>query len=201
MFDKTSIADVLTRVRLFGSPFVLLPLLVMGQWLPAFAVAVILILTDAFDGIAARRFIPHRSVDAIKKGGKADEDADGMLTNALLGGLAINFIFVQHDFSWALLAKVAAVLGVMLLITIMLIVATAKLSMPWCKWADLLNGFYYGVLLTIAAAVIMGNAFGWHASALTMWVPLLGATIVGFCWFKRDRLLDRDERKYDRTPQ
>lgn len=199
MIDTTKIADVLTKIRLFGSPIILAPLLVFGVWIPALVVAVLLILTDALDGIAARKYTPHRTREDIERGGKADENADGMLTNVLLIGVAANYVLFQNDFTWSLLLKTAVVLGALGAVTVVLMLATKVLPMPWCKWADILNALYYGFLLLGATMAILGNAFGWEPLPRAVYSALLFLVVMGFCWFKRDRLFGRDDSKYVRN--
>lgn len=195
MFDKTKIADALTTTRWIGAPTVLLPLLVFGYWPLALVVALVLILTDAFDGIAARKWKPERRRYKMDPG-QYDENADGVLTNVLLGGVAFHFVFVDGDFSWSYLAKALGVIAAMLVVTGALILATNKLPMPWCKRADIANGFYYGLLLLAALVIIAGNAFGWNSSASAIWVPIFIVAVLVLCYVKRDRLFDRDESKY-----
>ncbi len=208
MFDKTKIADALTKTRLYGSPLVLFPLLLSGRSTTvAFVVAILLILTDAFDGIAARRFTPNRSPEEHERGAQRDENADGMLTNMILGGVAANFVFVQHSFrwsdllSWSLFMKTAVVLIGLGAITISLMVATKKLPMPWCKWVDILNALYYGFLLSLAMTLILGNTFGWTVAAELIWEPALIIVVLGFVYAKRGRLFDRDDSKYEKNPK
>ena len=200
MIDKTKIADVLTKTRLLGSPLVLLPLLIFGVWIPAIVVALLLILSDALDGYAARKYTPWASPTMKERGGKKDEAADGSLTVSMVLGVALNFFFFQNEPSWNLFWNLVAVCVTAQLITFALIIATAKLPMPWCKWVDIANGVYYGFLLAVASAVVLGNAFGWSSSDRVVWGSVLAAIVAAFVWFKRSKLFDRDESKYTKRP-
>lgn len=200
MIDKTKLADALTKTRLIGSPLILLPFLVFGIWSVALGVAFVLILTDAFDGYFVRKANQPRTPEQEKRGGQMDENADGMLTNALLGGVAINFVFVQNDFSWSRLVQTVVVLAVAGMVTVALMIGTKCLPMPWCKWADILNAVYYGFLLAVAVIFVIGNMVAWSTDGLIAWLSVTAIAVAAFIYAKRDRLFKRDDRKYEKNP-
>ena len=191
------VADALTLFRLFSAP-VLLALLLCGQWQAAMVLFIVAILSDAFDGLAARRWPPkeHR----FRKDPHAfDNAADGALSVLAVAGL-LGRVFLAWLNDWAEATlfvgwAIAAVL--ILLVTGVFLFLVGQLVPASAEKVDVLHGFFYGILLlaTLSQITILATT----GAATAMWACLIGAATVAICFVKWDRLTSRPEVTYNGT--
>lgn len=190
------IADALTIFRLFSAP-VLLVLLLCGQWQVAMILFIAGILSDAFDGIAARRW-PPREHRFRTDPHAFDNAADGALSVLGVAGLLGRFFLAWlNDWPEANLFVGWAIAAVLILLaTGVFLFLVGQLVPASAEKIDVIHGFFYGVLLLATLVQITILATGANA---VVWICLIGAVTVVICVIKWDRLTSRPEVTYNGT--
>lgn len=190
------IADALTFFRLLSAP-VLFALLLSGQWQIAMVLFIAAILSDAFDGLAARRWPPE--YHGYRKDPHAfDNAADGALSVLGVAGLLGRFFLAWlNDWSEAyLFVGWAAATTLILLMTGVFLFLVGQLVPASAEKVDVAHGFFYGLLLLGTLVQITVLATSPHS---TMWLVLIAIATVLVCVVKWDRLTSRPEVTYTGT--
>ena len=183
------IADGLTALRVLSAIGVALCIW-QGAWVLATVVFLVGILSDAFDGIAARRW-PYSPAENArypwrKDPHALDNAADLSLSTAALLGVTLALLsFLEAT------VVVATVAGVSL-VFVKAVELAARTDVKCAERIDVAHGFVYGAEL-FAMLVIMT----WQAFELWPWV-VAGYVILAcpLLWVKRDRVTSRPEVDY-----
>lgn len=195
------IADVLTRFRLWGS----LPLfgLVVGSvWWNSFnwyalALYVLLILSDAADGWAARKWPRPYTLPPHVDKHKEDNDADFVLSVAVIGGFAVKAgyewlvrgVFTGGTVAWLVLAVMSAVVSLVFLWLV------KELRWPEAERVDVAWGFFYGGLLVTYLLALTYRATNGDVMGMAFFAIMYGGIGGIILVFKRERLMSRLEQR------
>lgn len=187
------IADVLTVLRLV-SAFVIFFAILQESWVLAAALFAFGILTDAVDGVAARRW-PYSDAENRRLWWRRDAHlfdnvADSSLAFAALLGLAI-----VMPVWWLVLCGVA-----MGSILFLVAIERSRHSRPQlAERIDVCFGWTYGALLASTLVYLTWQAAG--AQTLSVWLGVYVVAGLGLLWMKRDRLVGRPELDYGKRWQ
>ena len=148
------------------------------------------ILSDAFDGIAARRW-PYTPTENARYPWRKDPHAfdnaaDLSLSTAALLGVTFSLLSF-----WGAITTVVAVASVSLMF-VEAVELAAKTDVKRAERIDVTHGFVYGAEL-FAMLVVMT----WQASEHWLWV-VVGYIVLAcpLLWAKRDRITSRPEVDY-----
>ncbi|MBC7512784.1 CDP-alcohol phosphatidyltransferase family protein [Candidatus Saccharibacteria bacterium] len=183
------IADGLTALRVFSAAIVLLAIW-QGMWTIATLVFIIGLLTDAFDGTAARRWPYSNKENARlwwrKDAHKLDNNADVALSGAAMVGLGFSLLVWWQ--AVIVIAALAALSGV-----IQLVVDRTGVNNPKrAERIDVAHGWLY--VSELAAMLILLTA-----QATDDWERFLVVYSIGgflLLWAKWDRATSRSELTY-----
>lgn len=179
------LADALTFFR-FPAAFAVFGLIMTEHWLAAMIVFGLAILSDALDGIAARRWPPGERW--YRKDPHAFDNAgDSLLFFGALVGLAVK---VQP--LW-LIILVVSIVG-----TLVILFFIAKLRPSRAEKLDVAFGWCFGFLLFVMLIQITKLAFGASLLGLVFVIlyGVIGAVIIETKW---DRMTSRPEVTYKGT--
>ncbi len=181
------IADALTMLRWLCAAVVLLAGL-FGNWDVALAVFIFGILSDAFDGPAARRW-PYTDQENArcwwrKDPHAFDNTADLMLSGAGMIGLSLHYLV------WWQAALVVAGLGALSFVIQTIVDHVGPTNPRLAERIDVAHGWLFGAEL-IVMLVIMTLL----ASATWLW-PFYAGAGAFLLWFKWDRITSRSELTY-----
>lgn len=180
------IADVLTLLRLVLA-FVIFFLVINDYWLLATILFVVGVLTDAFDGIAARRW-PYSDAENQRLWYRRNAHDFDNLSDSLLAFGALLGLSIAVPFWW--LVTVFVVAG-----SIMIKYAIDRYSKTDLRKAeriDVMFGWLYGALL----AAMLGYMTVRATDNWETWFVVYGVLGVGMLYLKRDRLTGRPEVTY-----
>ena len=193
MFNR--LADVLTFFRLVSS-VALVVLILCGQWQFAMALFILAILSDAFDGIAARKWSP-RDAWYRKDPHAFDNAADGALSVLVMAALVVRFFmgWINDGPESSLFVGWLAAAIATILVTGIFLFLVAELVPSSAEPVDVVHGFVYGTLLVAMLLQItilaVNDIFGW--------VVLYLVAILAISVYKWDRLTSRPEVTYTGT--
>lgn len=187
------LADLLTVLR-FVAAGVTAWLLIQDRWSWAAVSFGLGLLSDAFDGMAARRW-PYSDAEAArlpwrKHPHALDNAADLALSSAGLVGLSLSLLPL-----WQAIGLLTGVAGVSLVFVIHVNIMIDEGRPEAAEKTDVVHGFVYGIEL-VAMLVIM------TVLATPAWpfiVTLYAMCGIPLLWMKRDRLTSRPEVDYRRT--
>ena len=191
------IADALTFFRLFSAP-VLFVLILMGQWQVAMWLFIAAILSDAFDGVAARRWPPkfHRYREDPHA---FDNLADGALSVSVVVALVVRFCLAWlqawPDGHLALPWLIAAVC--ILAATACFLFLVGRLVPDSAEKVDICHGIFYALLLVACLTqitMLTDNPIEKFYLTLAYIAALAWAGIV-----KWDRMTSRPDATYRGT--
>ncbi len=179
------LADVLTFIR-FPAAVATFALIMAEQWLVAVLVFGLAILTDAIDGIVARRWPPGERWYR-KDPHTFDNAGDSLLFFGALVGLALK---VQP--LWVIILAVSVVASGIILFLI------AKLRPAWAEKLDVAFGWCFGMLL--AAMLVQLTVLAFDGSPLgTLVLVTYGIVALVIVVAKWDRMTSRPEVTYTGT--
>lgn len=176
------IADVLTATRLFVA-VPLFVLILLDQWKFAMVLLIIAALSDAFDGMAARRW-PPKEHWYRKDPHLFDNAGDSLLFVSVLLGLAI-----QIRPLWVVLT------ALVMAGTALIEVLRRNLYAPYAERVDVIHGWFFAIFLVAMLVQITERATEWWPVWTLIYFVISGA-IVAVKW---DRATSRPEGIYTGT--
>lgn len=191
---KPRLADVLTGFRLYAA-LPLFLLLVFGHWTAALVLLLVMALSDALDGWAARQWKPVE-----KHSHDLDTRADGAMCVAVVAGVATRLALADwNDWreaymnAWFVIA-IAVLTG---LGTATFVWLTGRLEPVKAERVDVVHGVYYALLVMACIAVVGYEAVqGRDESTRGLIGVLIGSALVIVLFLKRDRLKGRPDAHY-----
>ncbi|AHB42514.1 hypothetical protein RAAC3_TM7C00001G0670 [Candidatus Saccharibacteria bacterium RAAC3_TM7_1] len=183
------IADGLTVLRVLSAAGVALCIW-QGAWELATIVFLVGILSDAFDGIAARRW-PYSPSENMRYPWRKDPHAFDNAADLSLSTAALLGVTLALLPFWGAVAVVIAVAGVSL-IFVKSVELAAKTDVKRAERIDVAHGFVYGAELFVMLVVMTWQAF-------EFWPWIVAGYVVLACpllWAKRDRITSRPEVDY-----
>ena len=183
------IADGLTALRMLLAA-ILLVLIWQSLWALATVVLVVGILSDAFDGIAARRW-PYSAEENQrlwwrKDAHQLDNLADLMLSGAALVGLALSLL----DF-WSAVV-VVAIVGLTSAVIDRIVQIVGRKNPVKAERIDVAHGWLYGAELAVMVGMMTRQASEHWVAILTG----LAFSALPLLWLKWDRITSRAELTY-----
>lgn len=181
------IADGLTLLRMFVAAAII-PLGLLGLWEVALGLFITGILTDAFDGPAARKWPYSKHENATlwwrKDAHKFDNMADVLLSGAGLVSLSFS------QLNWWQAVLIVAGVGLLSFIIQMIVDNIGPRSPRVAERIDVAHGWLFGFELTtmLALMTLLASQLCLFAVYAVLAVPLL--------WFKWDRVTSRAELTY-----
>ncbi len=187
------IADLLTALRFVGAGVVGYASW-QGLWVLALVAFIVGILSDAFDGPAARRW-PHSPADNARLPWRKDPHAfdnaaDLALSTAGLLGLTFSQLSVELA---SLLVVAVALVSVAFVRSVEAYKSAGKPKVA--EKIDVAHGFVYGAEL--AAMLVAMTVLATDAWSILVIVYVVAA--LPLLWFKRDRITSRREVDYSRS--
>ncbi len=181
------IADALTVLRVLSAAGVLLAAL-SGEWSVALCLFIVGILSDAFDGPAARRW-PYTEDENQRfwwrrDAHQFDNTADLLLSGAGMIGLSLHYLV------WWQAGLVVASLGLVSFVIQTIVDHIGKTNRRLAERIDVMHGW-----LVAAELVIMLVLLTMLADASWLWLPYVVAALF-LLWFKWDRATSRSELTY-----
>lgn len=178
------IADALTFFRILAA-IPLFVLILADQWAAAIILFIFAILSDAFDGPAARRWPPKEH--AYRKDSHVfDNIGDLLMFGGVIGGLAL-----QIKPIWVIIL-IGAFIG-----SVLIEIPKQKLAPKYAERVDVFHGWCFGIFLLVMLIQLTEQAFDER-----VWKPL-GFVYVGIAFalvcLKWDRATKRKDVTYNGT--
>lgn len=193
------LADTLTVLRFVLAVIVAVLIVFYGNWEYALELTAIGILTDAFDGVAARKW-PIADEDRFHPfdGHAFDNMADAALCGVLVFAPALRLILARVNGwqdGWLPLWAVILLLVVECLATPFFLLATAKLQEDSARRIDIIHGWYAALLMVGSLVLITVTALSPAAAfAWTVTFLAVAALMIPFKW---DRATSRPDGVYE----
>jgi phosphatidylglycerophosphate synthase len=184
------LADILTLFRLIAGPLVAL-FCIQNHWQAATVLFAAGILSDAFDGMVARRW-PYTKLENEHLFWRKNPDAwDNLADATLVAGVMVGLLFTQLH--WLLAVAIMVGNVVISRLCIWVIDMKKKSSLRWALALDLFYRWFFGAQLATALlwlTVLATDRWG-------LWFILYGVMAIILLRLKWDHATFRDDPTYE----